>query len=629
MNDYRKSIHRIKAVLVEKKNRLLLFFATVATIVLSIAYHLQENAEIAVKSIALSESTIALMIGDQISLEAIITPEDATNKEVVWESDNEAVASVTEGGIVKALEAGKATITATTVDQGKKATCSVEVKERFGTITGEATHVTCRHAELSGKATLSDTTSTSLSFGVIYSTSSNVLIDSATRIEAGVWDAEYHYTVDTEVLEPNTTYYYRSYIILSDIVKYGEVKTFKTQTLDSMIETLEASDINPKNATLNAMLDLTDCKYKTLEYGFELTSGSGQTYALKADNYAGKRFSYKDETLAKDSPYSYAAYVKLDGILYKAGAKAFTTPSIQANVAAKALDVQCQTANISGRLDILSKGSFATSALLYYSKEESTLDGLKSKGTKKSLTMNPDCSYGLDLSSLVSATKYHFVVVAKVDDVEVVSSVGNFTTLPTGAVDLGLSVIWASCNLGASKPSQYGAYYQWGGTRDVSDTKIYLSFNNCPYKNPSREYYIGWYKYTSAGKKTVLEAKDDAASVALGGKWRMPTYTEWKELQDSVNCSWTNTTLNGVKGYKVQSKKAGYTNNWIFLPAAGIRHGNELSATGVYLFCWSSSLYLAYDPYAYILKMPPHSGALYGDIEDRFRALPVRPVYDK
>ena len=162
-------------------------------------------------------------------------------------------------------------------------------------------------------------------------------------------------------------------------------------------------------------------------------------------------------------------------------------------------------------------------------------------------------------------------------------------------VDLGLSVKWATCNLGASTPTEYGGYYQWAGTKDVSDTKINLDMYNCPYHSGS-SWNKGWTKYNTdpsygtVDNKTVLEAMDDAASVALGGKWRMPTAEEWQELRNPDNCSWTLTTIDGVNGYKVQSKKSGYTDNWIFLPAAGYRNSNDLYDVGSYGNYWSSSL---------------------------------------
>ena len=203
--------------------------------------------------------------------------------------------------------------------------------------------------------------------------------------------------------------------------------------------------------------------------------------------------------------------------------------------------------------------------------------------------------------------------------------------IPDVCVDLGLSVCWASCNLGASKPTEYGGYYQWAGTKDVSDTSIWLYWNRCPYYT-GPDQHSGWTKYITIAtssygtvdNKTVLETMDDAASVALGGEWRIPTDEEWSELMNTENCSWTWTTIDGVKGYKVQSKKSGYTGNWIFLPAAGYRSYDNLDAVGSNGSYWSSSLN-TYDPnYAYYMYF--NSGRFHKNSLLRYDGLSVRPV---
>ena len=226
---------------------------------------------VAVTGIALNKTSVSLSVGEELTLMPTISPDNATNKDVEWKSDNEAVASVSSEGVVKALKAGKANITATTVDQAKTAACAVEVKAKMGAVTGEASHISCRNAQLSGKVNLPQTTSTNLSFGVLYSTSSDVLFNSAIKLEAKQCDAEYNFTVETGVLEPATMYYYRSYIIQNDLVEYGQIQSFTTLAVSSLIQTLDAGSINPKDATLNASLNLTDCRYESLEYGFELT----------------------------------------------------------------------------------------------------------------------------------------------------------------------------------------------------------------------------------------------------------------------------------------------------------------------------------------------------------------------
>ncbi len=195
-------------------------------------------------------------------------------------------------------------------------------------------------------------------------------------------------------------------------------------------------------------------------------------------------------------------------------------------------------------------------------------------------------------------------------------------------VDLGLSVMWATCNIGADTPEQYGGYYQWAGIQDVTSTSIYLAWSNCPYHTGS-DADTGWTKYVPSNRssywsgtgspdnKTVLDPSDDVAHVKLGDKWRIPTDAEWTELRD--NCTWTWTTQNGVNGYKVTSKKTGYTNKSIFLPAAGDR---DVGSSGHY---WSSSLFTNYPIYAFILYFD--SSHVYGTSNFRRFGQPVRPVY--
>ncbi len=126
------------------------------------------------------------------------------------------------------------------------------------------------------------------------------------------------------------------------------------------------------------------------------------------------------------------------------------------------------------------------------------------------------------------------------------------------AVDLGLSVKWANMNVGAESPEDYGNYYAWGETTTKETYNWDTYFDTNDGGNTLTKYN---------GGKTILDPEDDAARVNWGSSWRMPTEAEWKELH--TNCTWTWTTQNGINGYKVTSNKAGYTDKFIFLPAAG------------------------------------------------------------
>lgn len=149
--------------------------------------------------------------------------------------------------------------------------------------------------------------------------------------------------------------------------------------------------------------------------------------------------------------------------------------------------------------------------------------------------------------------------------------ISSFLTCPDNnhphMIDLGLSVKWACCNVGAMTPEAYGDYYAWG---EVSVKDSY-SCNNYKYWSS----YLNQTKYNfdsrfgSVDNKTCLDPEDDVAHVKWGGNWRMPTKSEMKELIDS--CKFTNITLNGINGNLFTSTVSGFTNRSIFLPFGGYR----------------------------------------------------------
>ena len=150
-------------------------------------------------------------------------------------------------------------------------------------------------------------------------------------------------------------------------------------------------------------------------------------------------------------------------------------------------------------------------------------------------------------------------------------------------VDLGLSVKWATFNVGASKPEDYGDYFAWGETTTKS-TYDWSTYKYCNGSSSTLTKYNDSSSYGTVDNKTVLDKEDDAAAVNWGGSWRMPTRAEQDELREQ--CTWTWTSRNGVKGYKVTSRKNGSS---IFLPAAGCRRDSSLDYAGSGRY-WSSSL---------------------------------------
>ena len=169
-------------------------------------------------------------------------------------------------------------------------------------------------------------------------------------------------------------------------------------------------------------------------------------------------------------------------------------------------------------------------------------------------------------------------------------------------VDLGLSVKWATCNVGASAPSDYGNYYAWGEVR----TKSEYYETNC----------TTWEK---AMGDIAGDPAHDAARYNWGGRWRLPTEAECRELVD--NCTWTWTEQGGHEGYRVTSRKNGAS---IFLPAAGWRLGSSLDYAGERGYYWSSSPSESGAQYAYGLSFG--SGNLNVGWYYRSGGRSVRPV---
>ena len=192
------------------------------------------------------------------------------------------------------------------------------------------------------------------------------------------------------------------------------------------------------------------------------------------------------------------------------------------------------------------------------------------------------------------------------------------------AVDLGLSVKWASFNLGASAPEEYGDHYAWGETAPKSD----YSWTNYKWYNFSSSTLTKYNTNSSYGtvdNKTILDPADDAAHFNLGDSWRMPTDAECNELID--NCTWIWTTINGVNGMMVTSNKSGYTDRWIFLPAAGGQIGTHLDHVGSGCRLWSSSLFTGYMGPAWYMGFSSELRSVNYD-SDRYEGLSVRPVTD-
>ena len=153
------------------------------------------------------------------------------------------------------------------------------------------------------------------------------------------------------------------------------------------------------------------------------------------------------------------------------------------------------------------------------------------------------------------------------------------------AVDMGLSVRWADCNVGASNSFEVGNYYAWGET---SPKPSYAWKSYKYFSNDKLQKYCACSDCGKVDNRLVLEPIDDAASANWGGTWRTPTKEQWEELADDKNCRWEWKEKSGVQGYVVTSK---ITRNSIFLPVTGYKpSGTKIEHPELGLY-WTSTLF--------------------------------------
>lgn len=253
-------------------------------------------------------------------------------------------------------------------------------------------------------------------------------------------------------------------------------------------------------------------------------------------------------------------------------------------------------------------------------------------GLKKEMTHVKGLVYRVELKNLQSDTEYHvYYEVSNVFSTVVVTGNYSFITAKKGEkpnptvtpeyVDLGLpsGVKWATFNVGATQPEEYGDYFAWGETepKELYDWSTYKwcdgSYNTLTKYNTDSEYGV-------VDNKKILESSDDAAYVNWGGNWRMPSTEEWNELFSNSSLKWEE--RNGVSGVTLVSVQNG---NSLFLPAAGVYHyNNGLISQNTEGYYRTNSL----DESRGTISLGFSSnGSINWYANDRCFGQPVRPVY--
>ena len=460
--------------------------------------------------------------------------------------------------------------------------------------------------------------------GIVYSTNQNPTTEDI-KITNGSGLGEFMCNLTD--LQDGTIYYVRAYAVNEKGIAYGNevsfttiAKTVATITTKSATNVSYTSAAVGGNVTDNGGLEVTErgVVYSTNQNpttaNNKVTSGSGLG-----------QFTCNLTDLQDGTTYYVRAYaINAKGTSYGEEVSFTTKAKTTATITTKsATNVSYTSATVGGNVTNDGGAAVTERGVCYSTSANPTTANTK-------ITSGSGLGqFTCNLTDLQDGTTYYvraYAINAKGTSYGVGISFTTMQLQEGGGmengyiyIDLGLSVKWATCNVGANSPEDYGDYFAWGETT-TKNTYSWSTYKWCNGSSSTLTKYNTNSSYGTIDNITQLDLSDDAARANWGGSWRMPTDAEMTELRS--NCTWTWTTQNGVNGYKVTSKSNG---NSIFLPAAGYRGGSSLGNVGDYGYYWSSSSHTDIPLYAWRVYFNSSSVRRDGSTY-RYNGQSVRPV---
>ena len=382
------------------------------------------------------------------------------------------------------------------------------------------------------------------------------------------------------------------------------------------VTTNKATNVAVREATLRGKVTLTDSDTITCGVIYGDSASLSSTNDVVVSTMANGEYSISLSTLKADATYYFRAYAVEDG-RYKYGqVLSFKTRPDVSVATGETTNVKTRSATLTGTISDVDEG--VPCGFIYGTTSELT----SATGTKVSTTAKD--KYSVSVKDLAPKTTYYYRAYAITYDEYKYGEVRSFTTsaYSAEAVDLGLTVKWASCNVGADAPEEFGGLYAWGETEE-KDYYYWDSYKWGFSYNYMEKYFVGKHpdgRPVEPDNKTVLEPEDDVAHVVWGAHWYMPTLDEVNELLGACTAEWT--IVNGVSGQKL----TGPNGNSIFFPAAGLR--DDFYDTSNILECryWSSSLRVGgFCNVAHSFLF--NDTISYETYEARYAGLSVRPVW--
>ena len=455
--------------------------------------------------------------------------------------------------------------------------------------------------------------------GFVYSKSQTPTTGNATKVTvSGTGEGNYSKTETS--LDVNCMYYVRAFVIYSGGTVYGEEKSFTIKKLSvPTVTTTSPANIAYTSATVGGNVT-SDGAGTVSERGVCYSTSANPTTSDNVEksgsgvgNYTVDLYSLSDGT----TYYVRAYAINEKGISY-GEEKSFTTlqygkPTV---LTSSVSDVSYVSAIVNCEVTADGGATITERGVCYSTSSNPTTDDLTKTSYGRTGT------YNVKLSGLASGETYYVRAYAINSEGTSYGKVLSFKTkvLTYEAVDMGLSVKWATFNVGATAPEEYGNYFAWGETAPKEEY-TWANYKHCLGSAHSLSKYNSSSTFGRVDNKEFLEPEDDAATVNWGGSWRMPTIDEMKEL--SENCGWAITTVNGISGYKVTSYETG---NSIFIPGAGFKSGSELiSGTVPYAYLWVNKSYNAAAA-AFTATGLGLGCKSYNSVSEKHFGLSVRPV---
>lgn len=416
-----------------------------------------------------------------------------------------------------------------------------------------------------------------LNLGICYSNSENPTINDKKVTTTSVDSLNSFGLQLTEV--PFGKVYYRSYMMYEGVPQYGTVKNFEGNEIttgDCDTTTYQAS-ASLKIIKGYETLDLGICYSNTQEPTINDLKVS--TNKLDSSNIYTVQFT----SIPFGTVY-YRSYMMLNGMPHYGEVKSCIGNDLITG------DYDQQSLSVKSHVRIKDVYSELTYGICYGEIESPSIEN-KTISTKE-IDSNND--FKLILKNNPVGSKVYYRSYVEWNGKLYYGEIRDFIKqLTVEMVDLGLSVKWASFNVGADYPEDFGDYYAWGEIEtktsyEWTNYRFWSSGDSWGNNDSKLNKYIEKENRGVVDNKTTLDIEDDVANVKWGGDWRIPTREEMNELLK--NCTLTKTTVNEIVGFKVESNIPGHENKSIFLPAAGYwinSFQDQYVGNGYY---WTSSL---------------------------------------